>query len=606
MDKDNLWQPRNIAIIQGESMPEDAVIRSGLRACRRGLMIAGGFSLALNVLMLTVPLYMISVYDRVLSSRSEETLLMLTVVAVGALAAVGVLEVVRQMILNRAGARFEMALGTRTLEVSLRSAPVGGADVQGLRDLSQIRQFISSPLVAALFDAPIAPLYLALIFLVHPHLGWISLAAGTLIILVALLNQRLTAAALADGSRHSIAALQKADAQMRNSEVIRAMGMFPNCAASWGEDNVMALMASDMAGWRNALLNGLTHSLRLLLQIAILGYGAYLVLTQIGMSAGIIFAASLISARALTPLHQVVGGWRSIVSARQAWCRLKGQFGAADRGPAPMKLPAPEASLSVEKLIFRPAPTAEPILKGLSFAIEPGEVLGIIGHSGAGKSTLARLLVGAIAPSAGVVRIGGDDVAHWRSEALGPFIGYVPQDVELFPASVGQHIARMSAAPDPQQVVAAARLANCHELIQRLPQGYDTPLGPRGHILSGGQRQRIALARAFYGDPKIVVLDEPNASLDSEGEHALIAALGQARRAGMTCVIITQRASVLSALTKMMVLREGRIEAFGPKEEILQSQIAPVPAAPAFIGQASPASSASGKAIARTKDHGIG
>jgi ATP-binding cassette subfamily C protein len=573
-------------------------------------MIAGGFSLALNLLMLTVPLYMISVYDRVLSSRSEETLLMLTVVAVGALAAVGVLEVVRQMILNRAGARFETALGTRTLEASLRSAPPGGADVQALRDLSQIRQFIASPLVAALFDAPVAPLYLALIFLIHPHLGWIALAAGALIILVALLNQRLTAAALADSSRHSIAALRKADAQMRNAEIIRAMGMFPNCAASWGEDNDRALMASDMASRRNAFWNGLTHSLRLLLQIAILGYGAYLVLTEIGMSAGIIFAASLISARALTPLHQVVGGWRSIVSARQAWCRLKEQLGAMAKGPAPMALPAPQASLSVEQLVYRPDPAAEPILKGLSFAIEPGDVLGIIGHSGAGKSTLARLLVGAIAPSAGVVRIGGDDVAHWRPEALGPHIGYVPQDVELFPASVGRNIARMSAAPDPEQVVAAARLANCHELIQRLPQGYDTQLGPQGHILSGGQRQRIALARAFYGNPRIVVLDEPNASLDSEGEHALIAALGQARDAGITCVVITQRASVLSALTRMMVLREGRIEAFGPKEEILRGQIASASpgqaAAPAFIGKPASARPASGPAIARIKDHGTG
>ncbi len=588
-------------------------IRSNLRAWRHGLVAAGGFSLALNLLMLSVPLYMVSVYDRVLSSRSVETLLMLTLVALGALAAVGVLEIVRQMILTRTGARLETALGEHALEASLQSAPSEGGDVQSLRDLAQIRQFISSPLVSALFDAPIALLYLAMVYLVHPLLGWISLGAAILIVLVALLNQKLTAAPLSDASRHSLDALGKANAQMRNAEVIRAMGMFPNCAASWGEDNERALIASDIAGRRNAVLNGLTHFLRLLLQIGILGYGAFLVLTETGLSAGIIFAAALISARALAPLNQVVSGWRSIASTRQSWRRLMTQLAAGSHGPAPMTLPAPRASLSVEKLVYRPASAAEPVLKGLSFAIEPGEVVGIIGHSGAGKSTLARLLVGAITPSAGVVRIGGDDIAHWRPEALGPFIGYVPQDIELFPGSVARNVARMSATPDPDKVVAAARLANCHELIQQLPKGYDTPLGPHGHVLSGGQRQRIALARAFYGSPRIVILDEPNASLDSEGEHALTAALRQAHADGVTCMVITQRARILSALTKVMLLREGRIEAFGPKEEILQRQIAavpvPVPNVPARqqaqVAEAMGARSGGAPQAARSKNHGM-
>jgi ATP-binding cassette subfamily C protein len=438
-----------------------------------------------------------------------------------------------------------------------------------------LRQFISSPLAGALFDAPIAPLYLAIIYLIHPHLGWLALGAALLILVVAIINQQVSKAPLSEASLHSAAALQKAQVQARNAEVIRAMGMFPHCVDSWGENNAKALTASDRAGRRNALLNGTSKFFRLLLQIAILGYGAYLVLADSSLSAGIIFAASIISARALAPLDQAVGGWRSIVSARQAWRRLRGQLSSASKEEVPMALPEPEATVSIEKLVFQPAPGAEPVLKGLSFAIEPGDVVGIVGPSGAGKSTLARLLVGAIKPSAGVIRIGGDDLMNWRPEALGPFIGYVPQDVELFPATVAHNIARMSASPDPEMVVAAARLANCHELIQRLPQGYDTVVGAQGHALSGGQRQRIALARAFYGKPKVVVLDEPNASLDSEGEQALIAALKQAHASGITCVVITQRTSVMPALTRLMLLREGRIEAFGPRDEVLQKQIRP-------------------------------
>ncbi len=548
-----------------------------LKVCLRGLVVAGMFSLALNLLMLTVPLYMMTVYDRVLTSRSEETLLMLSILAIGALTAIAVLETVRQLVLTRTGARLETVLGGRVLDASLQTDHASGADIQGLRDLGQLRQFISSPLVSALFDAPVAPVYFAIIFLIHPHLGWLSLGAALLILIVAAVNQRLAQKPLSLVSRHSAAALQKAQIQARNAEVIRAMGMFPSCVASWGEDSAEALMAADKAGKRNALLNGASKFLRLLLQIAILGYGAYLVLADNSLSAGIIFAASIISARALAPLDQAVGGWRSLVSAHQSWRRLQAQLHQAPKGQAlePMTLPEPEAKLAVEKLVFAPALGAEPVLKGLSFSLEPGDVMGIIGPSGAGKSTLARLLVGAIAPSAGVVRIGGDDRANWRPEALGPFIGYVPQDVELFPATVAQNIARMSASPDPETVIAAARLANCHELIQNLQQGYDTVLAGGGHALSGGQRQRVALARAFYGSPKLVVLDEPNASLDSEGEQALIAALLQARGAGITCIVITQRASVMPALTKMMVLREGRIEAFGPKDEVMQTQIRP-------------------------------
>ena len=573
----------------------DEEIRSALAGCRRGLWVAAVFSVALNLLLLTVPLYMTQVYDRVLSSRSGETLLMLSVAAFGALMIVGVLEIVRQMVLTRTGARLETALGGPMLDASLQTAQRGGPDIQGLRDLAQLRQFVSSPLVSALFDAPVAPLYLGLVLLIHPHLGWLSLGAAVLLILVSVLNQKLTSKPLAESAQYGMTALQKAQVQTRNAEVIRAMGMFSNAVASWGEDNAKAMVASDLAGRRNALLSGLTKFLRLALQIAVLGYGAYLVLADNSLSAGIIFAASIISARALAPVDQAIGGWQSFVTALQSYRRVKQLLAATSGGTTPMRLPAPHARLSAEKLIYAAAPGTEPIIKALSFAVEPGDAVGVIGPSGAGKSTLARLLVGALQPTAGVVRIGGDDLRHWSSEALGPHIGYVPQDVELLPATVAQNIARMSAAPDPAKVVEAAQLANCHELIQRLPKGYDTLLGPQGHALSGGQRQRIALARAFYGRPKIVVLDEPNANLDVEGEQALTSALIEARNSGMTCLVITQRTAVVRALTKIMVLKDGRIEAFGPREEVLQQQIrpAPVPASPA-APHASMAASGSG------------
>lgn len=558
-------------------MKAQAVSRSLLHIWP-AIWVAAAFSLALNLLMLTVPLYMTSVYDRVLSSRSTETLLVLTIAALGALAMVGLLDAVRQMVLTRAGARLETELGGKVLEASVKAAQRNASDVQGLRDLAQLRQFLSSPLVATLFDAPLALLYLALIFLIHPHLGWLTLGAGLLLTGVSFLNQQLSKRPLAEASQHAFAALQSAQSQVRNAEVMRAMGMFGHGVQSWGADNAKAMAASDVASTRNAVLSGLTKFLRILLQVAVLGYGAYLVLSDYSLSAGIIFAASIISARALAPLDQLIGAWRSFEQAIQSYRRLTEllRFAGSDRRS--MSLPAPHASISAENLIYTPGAGVEPILKGVSFSIAPGEVVGVIGPSGAGKSTLARLLVGALAPSVGTVRIGGDDLTHWSAEALGPFIGYVPQDVELFPVSVAQNIARMDASPDPGRVVEAARLANCHELIQRLPHGYETVLGPQGMSLSGGQRQRIALARAFYGSPRVAVLDEPNASLDGEGEQALISALVAAGKAGMTCIVITQRTSIMPALTKLMVLRNGRIEGFGPKDEVLQQHIHSTPA----------------------------
>jgi len=555
----------------------DKVTADLLRPLRPALWVVGIFSLALNLLMLTQPLYMTAVYDRVLSSRSGETLLMLTLVAVGALMLVGLLDAVRQVVLTRAGARLEADWGGAVLGASLKLTQRGAPDVQGLRDLAQLRQFLASPMVGAMFDAPVAPFYLALVFLIHPSLGWLTTGAAVLLVAISVINRQVSRQPLKEASENAMLALQNAQIQVRNAEAIRAMGMFGQGVEAWGEHNSKAMAAFDVAARRNAVLSGITKFLRILVQLAVLGYGAYLVLTDHNLSGGIIFAASLISGRALAPLDQAIGGWRSVEQAVQSYKRLQELLRLAGAEPEPMSLPVPRASLQAEKLVYGAGPGSEPIIKGISFNIEPGEVVGIIGPSGAGKSTLGRLLVGALRPSAGLIRIGGDDLLHWSPEALGPHLGYVPQDIELFPATVAQNIARMQADPDPQMVIAAAKLANCHELIQRLPKGYDTLLGPQGLALSGGQRQRIALARAFFGQPRIVVLDEPNAALDNEGEQALIRALIDAREAGMTCVVITQRTSIMAALTRLMVLRDGRIEAFGPKEDVLHSQIRPAP-----------------------------
>ena len=541
------------------------------RHLRRALFVALLFSLALNLLILTVPLYMTAVYDRVLSSRSLETLMMISAVAVGALVLTGFLESVRQVVLTRAGARFEADLGGEVLAATIRAGLQTGNDVQPLRDLAQVRQFLSSPLVGALFDAPVAPFYLVLIFLVHPHLGWITAGCAVLLVAISVLTQQITKVPLKQAARHGQMAFHNAQAQLRNAEVIRAMGMHAEGVRAWGEHNNRAMAAADSAARRNAVLSGLTKFVRLLLQVGILGYGAYLVLSDYSLSGGIIFAASIISSRALAPLDQAIGGWRTFEQAQQAYSRVMDLLRATTRERDVMDLPAPRATLGVERLVYGP-PGGQAIIKGMTFQIDAGEVVGVIGPSGAGKSTLARLLVGAIRPSSGLVRIGGDDLTHWSAEAIGPYLGYVPQDIELFPATVAQNIARMAASPDATAVVAAARQANCHELIQRLPDGYDTVVGPGGFGLSGGQRQRIALARAFYGNPRIVILDEPNASLDSEGEEALLAALVEAGRAGTTCVVIAQRTSILPAVTKLMVLRDGRVEAFGPRDEVLRSQ----------------------------------
>lgn len=539
------------------------------RSCRRSLIVVGLFSLAVNLLMLTVPLYMIQVFDRVLSSGSVDTLVMLTIVAVGALAVFGTFDMLRSMVLARTGARLEAMLGGPLLAASIMNRTKGDrGEAQGLRDLAQLRGFLSGSVMVAIFDVPLMPLYILVVFLIHPSLGVIMVSGAAILFLLAIANQVVSHKPLEAQNRHSMAALATAQSHVRNAEVIQAMRMFPNSIAAWGKENALSIRAMISATARGAFMQSFSKVFRLCLQIGLLGFGAWLVLQQ-ELTAGMIFAATLVGARALAPVESAITGWQAFTQARAAYRRVQATLEMAGDFSPRTPLPEPKGDIAVEQLAFVPQRGAKPVLKGVGFKIGAGDSIAIVGPTGAGKSTLARILVGALAPSTGTVRLDGADLATWDSDQLGHQIGYLPQDVELFPGTIADNISRLDAEADSDAVVAAATLANVHDLIVRLPDGYDTVVDPSGFELSGGQRQRIALARAFYGSPCFVVLDEPNANLDNEGEHALMKTLIDAKRTGITTVIIAHRPSVIEAVDRIMVLREGAIEMYGPRADVI-------------------------------------
>ncbi len=544
----------------------------GALASSRGAFIAVGvFSFFINALMLTVPLYMLQVYDRVLASRSEQTLLMLTVVAVGLLATYGLLELTRQRVLVRVGNRLDGQLNTPLLQAMLadRVGGHGGSRSQPIRDLDAVRGFLTGPGLMSFFDAPWTPLYIAVIFLFHPVLGFVALAGAVVLFALAVLNEWVTRKPLTESSRISVNANGFMETSLRNAEAIQAMGMLPGLLKEWLQRHEVALALQERASDRAGIMTATAKVVRQVLQVAILGVGAYLAVRQI-ITPGVMIAASIVMGRALAPIEMAINSWRNFVSSRAAFGRLKAIMGQTHRAPTQKKLPKPTGRLSVEGIVAAPPGVQGPVLNGISFDLAKGEVLGMIGPSAAGKSTLARLLVGVWAPMAGRVRLDGVDVYQWHSEELGPHVGYLPQDVELFDGNLWKNIARFS-EPDHEMVVAAAQRAGVHELILRLANGYDTVIGEGGNILSGGQRQRIALARALYGDPAFVVLDEPNSNLDGEGEEALRRAIAALKEAGKTVVIVAHRPSVISIVDKLLVLQNGEVAMFGPPAEVLPS-----------------------------------
>lgn len=532
-----------------------------------------GFSLALNVLSLAMPLYTIQLYDRVMSSGSGATLFVITLAVVIALSANTLLENIRSRLFVLAGCRLDARLSTDLFERQVEASVRSGGLVRGpaLRELDNFRQALTGGAAMAMIDLPWAPLFIVACFFIHPLIGTLALGGALSMAAFAAFIQWAVARPLQESAERAEASYRLTDTVLRNAEVVQAMGMLPDLLERWDllRGGLMERQAS--ASIRNTDLSGLLKLFRMVLQIAILAAGAWLVVDH-QMSGGGLFAASMLTTRALLPIDQVVAVWRQIVQGRDSLDKVEKAWAEPAR-PQTMKLPTPQGAISVEGLSYVPQGAKAPAVANLTFAIDPADALGIVGASAAGKSTLARLIVGAIKPSHGVVRLDGADAWSWDRREFGKAVGYVPQDIELFDGSVKDNISRFRKA-EPEAIVEAARLAGVHDMILRLPQGYDTPVGATGANLSGGQRQRIALARAVFGQPKVVVMDEPNANLDGEGEAALQGLIRHLKSQGTTVILVAHRPSALVTLDKVLVLQGGQMAAFGPVAEILP-KIAP-------------------------------
>ena len=537
-------------------------------AARQAILIVGLFSICINVLMLTMPLYMFQLSDRVLISRSADTLIMLSLVALGLIAILSLLDILRREILGRLATRCETILGAAVISSIIRSAPTGdGANLAALRSLQQVRNFIASPVLLMMFDAPLAPLYFAAVFLIHPDLGFIGVGAAAVLLGFALMNQRATAGPLTQSAVHISRADAQAESLARNAQTINAMGMLNESIVQWGREQARGLISQVDAQERNYWIGGGSKFFRLVTQVVILGWGAHLALAG-NLTGGMMIAASIIIGRALLPLEGMIEGWRSVVQMRSAYARVCAALEAIQREPSRLQLPKPQGRITVEKALYVPPGSKEPILNGISFELTPGESLAVVGLSGSGKSTLARILVGCLYPTAGKVRLDGTELRNWDRRQFGEFTGYLPQEVELFPGTIRENVCRLRNDLPDSDVYAAAKAADVHDMICQLPSGYETVLERTGSPLSGGQKQRIALARAFFGNPCFVVLDEPNSNLDALGEQLLATTLRRAKESGVTVVVVTQRPSLLNAVDKVLVLRAGRMEAFGPPQEV--------------------------------------
>ena len=551
--------------------PVRSELAEALAACRGafyGTALISGMS---NILMLTGAMFMLEIYDRVLPSRSMPTLVGLLVLAAALFTALGILDAIRGRILVRIGGALDETLSGRVYDTLMRLPLRVGARSDGtqpLRDLDAVRSYLSGLGPVALFDLPWIPLYLAICFAFHPLIGFAALAGAIILIVLTLLTEILMRAPARAATEAAVARNGLAEASRRNAEALVAMGMAGHIAARWSEANRQYMRSQQEASDLGGGLGAISKVLRMMLQSGVLAVGAYLVIHQ-EASAGIIIAASILSARALAPVDLAIANWKGFVAARQSWQRLNRLLTMSPARLAPMQLQTPVHRLTVEAVSASPPGVPKIVVQDITFELEAGQGLGIIGPSGSGKSSLVRLLVGVWQPMRGNVRLDGAALDQWASDALGRHIGYLPQDVELLAGTVAENIARFEPDPDNEAVIAAAKAVGVHDLIVRLPGGYDTPIGEQGSALSAGQAQRVALARAVYRDPFLVVLDEPNSNLDSEGEEALTRAiLGVRERMGIV-IVVAHRPSAIAGVDRLLMMNQGKAQAIGPKDEVL-------------------------------------
>ena len=559
--------------------PEPSELSAALKACRAAFIGIGIMSGMINVLYLTGSFFMLEVYDRVLPSRSIPTLVGLLVLAAGLYLAQGVLDLIRGRILVRIGASLDESLGARVFDTVARlPLKVGQRSdgLQPLRDLDSVRSFLSGVGPVAMFDLPWMPFYIAICFVFHPLIGLTALGGAIILVTVTYFTELLTRAPMREATGLAIARNGLAETTRRNAEALVAMGMLGRIASRWEKSNRKYLdsqqSVSDVAGG----LGAISKVMRMMLQSAVLGVGAYLVIYQMA-TAGIIIAGSILAARALAPVDLAIANWKGFVAARQGWTRLNELLKLIPVQAAPMALQGPSKSLAVENAAVMAPGTQKVVAQDVHLTLERGNGLGIIGPSGSGKSSVARMMVGVWSPARGKVRLDGAAIDQWSSEALGEHIGYLPQDVELLGGTVAENISRFEPKPDAEAIVAAASAAGVHELVVGLSEGYDTQIGEQGTSLSAGQAQRIALARALYRNPFLVVLDEPNSNLDAEGDEALTKAILAVRARGGIVVVVAHRPSAIAGVDLLMVMRQGRQQAFGPKDAVMAKLVQPAP-----------------------------
>lgn len=548
----------------------DESLRKGIAVVRFNMLFVMLMTLATNILILAIPVYLFQISDRVFTSRSLDTLIMLTVVVCGAVILQAVFDAIRRFILMRTAVEVAVQLGAPILSAAAHASLHGsGREYQTLGDLQQVRGFLTSGTLISFMDVPFAPLFILAIYLVHPHLGTIVVVSSLLLLTIAFVNQRLTEKPFFQANQAQSRANLHLDSMSRNSQIINAMAMIPEAVAIWGRDTAQSLTAQVRAQDRNIMTAAVSRAVRLLTQVGMLGWGAHLALNS-QITGGMVIAASIIAGRALAPIEGSIEGWNAFLLSRAAYGRITTLLRSSRLQYERLRLPSPQGRLDVERLLYIPGGTKQVVLNSITFSLSPGESLGIIGNSGAGKTTLGKMLVGSILPTSGNVRLDLMDLRNWDPRQFGESIGYLPQDVQLFPGTIKQNIARMRADANDGQIHTAAVLADVHEMIASLPQGYETTVSADGSPLSGGQKQRVALARAFFGNPRLVVLDEPNSNLDAAGDRALARAIQHARQNGITVVVVTQKPSLLSVVDKVMLLADGGIAMFGEREPVLR------------------------------------